>query len=274
MSRSRAKPAGCMMILTLIAHCLIPFLTVLVALIPLVPGLLSEKPIAKGWIIGAVLFGLFVLQSIVSIRDDFDHASNQTRLEQSLGAEHAALQAFSDVLGKMNSRVGAGAASLQQLTTQLRMSGLPRAQLANPDSQVIAESLAATRYARSIPRSVLSHNVDIIYFPKKVDGPQVIANLKNLGYAVTVGQPVLPNDTTNALWAGDGVAVEDVKVIALTLMRAGVAFQSVKRFCQPSLIHLHTVELGTNSSAQHRQIITPKEMHTLQVPLARDSCEQ
>ena len=203
-----------------------------------------------------------------------NHTTEQRHLQDSLDAEHTALQTFSDTLGNINRQIIVSAASIDRMAKQLQNSGLPPAELAHPDAQIVARSVTATRYVRNIGRSGLSHNVEIIYFPKKVDGPKVIANLEQLGYTVKIGQPALPGEATNAMWVGDAVSIADARAIGLTLMRAGVVFQSIKRFCIPIAEHANTVELGTNYVAKDRPALTARELNELQPALPRDSCSQ
>lgn len=73
-------------------------------------------------------------------------------------------------------------------------------------------------------------NIAVQYFPKDVDGDKVIEAMKELDFDMTVGTPKYPNHSTNAIYHGGKVDEESVKLVALTLMRAGVSIQGIFKF--------------------------------------------
>jgi hypothetical protein len=260
--------------ISILGHCLIPFVALLVAAVPLIPGFFDHRPAAKTGLIATALIVLFIAQSLTSIRDDASRTLAQQQLQDSLNAEHGALQSFSDAIGSIDKHVGASIASIERLSKKFAESGLTHAQIANANPQVIARSESATNEAAKISPASLSSDIKIIYFPKKVDGAKVIENLQRLGYRVSIGAPQLPDDATNAIWAGDKVPVADVKAIALTLMRAGVAFQSIKRFCEFRADHDRVVQVGTSGGSVDLSPTTTSDIKKLQSPLPRAVCNE
>ena len=61
---------------------------------------------------------------------------------------------------------------------------------------------------------------------KDVDQQRVRAALERLGFTLRVRAALLP-DSTNAVWFGTPVVLDDVKLVALALMRAGIQVRSI-----------------------------------------------
>lgn len=72
----------------------------------------------------------------------------------------------------------------------------------------------------------------IEYFPKDVDhDPEVVRRIfESLGFNVELKSPNVEGIPTNAVWFGHDVPISVVKLVALTLVRAGVALQTIKPF--------------------------------------------
>jgi hypothetical protein len=69
--------------------------------------------------------------------------------------------------------------------------------------------------------------VRIEAFVKGLDGDKVDQALRELGYAIDRPTARLPETETNTLWYGRAVPDEDIRVVALALMRAGVKLREV-----------------------------------------------
>jgi hypothetical protein len=69
----------------------------------------------------------------------------------------------------------------------------------------------------------------IEYFLKDVDQRKVLGAIQDLGFKV---KPIPPigNMPTNAIWFGSKVDVEDVKLVAYTLVHAGVNIKDIRPF--------------------------------------------
>lgn len=69
--------------------------------------------------------------------------------------------------------------------------------------------------------------VSIELFAKDVDQGKVDEALGDLGYPISRPRARLDSTPTNAIWYGSAVPEEDVRVVALALMRAGVALREI-----------------------------------------------
>jgi hypothetical protein len=76
--------------------------------------------------------------------------------------------------------------------------------------------------------------VVVQYFPKNVDGNRVDAALTELGFRLERRSALVPGMSTNSIWYGTPVALEDVKLVALTLIRAGVQIRAIRPFSDSS----------------------------------------
>lgn len=72
--------------------------------------------------------------------------------------------------------------------------------------------------------------VTVQYFPKNVDPEVIRLTLEQLGFNLQIKQPKVLDIPTNALWFGSNVNLEDVKLVAYTLIRAGVKIKTIKPF--------------------------------------------
>lgn len=91
--------------------------------------------------------------------------------------------------------------------------------------QIAAQTDAAAR-----------RRIGIQIFSRGVDRVVVVDALQELGYAVTQKEsnPDIPSEfQTNAIFCGPKVPFEDVKLVALTLLRAGVQLEAIEFFQNP-----------------------------------------
>jgi hypothetical protein len=70
----------------------------------------------------------------------------------------------------------------------------------------------------------------VVYYPKDKDGKRVEAALKDLGFQVIQGHgnPELEEKETNAIFFGPRVKLEDLKLVAVALVKGGVTIQVIR----------------------------------------------
>jgi hypothetical protein len=88
-------------------------------------------------------------------------------------------------------------------------------------------------------------SITIEYFPKNVDKNKVELALKELGFKLKRSRAEFPNYPTNAIWFGVNVEIEDVKIVAYTLIRAGVSLQFIGPFKYPHRNHGKLIQIGS-----------------------------
>jgi len=113
-------------------------------------------------------------------------------------------------------------------------SRLPRGSL---DKYSVQQSLTANQDLQQATRLAPLESrkrVTVQYFPKDVDGKRVEAALLELGFAIDKRQASISNIPTNAIWYGEPVKIEEVKLVAFTLIRAGVQIKAIRPFADNS----------------------------------------
>ncbi len=173
----------------------------------------------KRWaaVLGVLLVVLFVVAGIAwQQRQDALSAADKAR-RQTLEAENARRQAEDRTkelllqFGWQSDRVATAAAGGSSVDQSLKAN--------QAIQQAAARAPAASR-----------GNVVVQYFPKNVDGNRVEAALTELGFRLDRRSALVPALPTNSIWYGTPVALEDVKLVALTLIRAGVQIRAIRPF--------------------------------------------
>ena len=70
--------------------------------------------------------------------------------------------------------------------------------------------------------------VTLEIWAKDIDQDRVRVALTSLGFSTQVRRAKLPGDPTNAVWFGSHTDINDVKLVALALMRAGIAVRTIR----------------------------------------------
>ena len=173
----------------------------------------------KRWaaVLGVLLVVLFVVAGIAwQQRQDALSAVHEAK-RQTLEAENARRQAEDRTkelllqFGWQSDRVATAAAGGSSIDQSLKAN--------QAIQQAAARAPAASR-----------GNVVVQYFPKNVDGNRVEAALTELGFRLDRRSALVPALPTNSIWYGTPVALEDVKLVALTLIRAGVQIRAIRPF--------------------------------------------
>jgi hypothetical protein len=73
-------------------------------------------------------------------------------------------------------------------------------------------------------------SITIEYFLKNVDKDKVLAALGGLGFTALRQSPALGTTPTNAVWFGRSVQIDDAKLVAYTLIRAGIQIKDIRPY--------------------------------------------
>ncbi len=105
----------------------------------------------------------------------------------------------------------------------------------------------------------------ITYYPKDVDGPMVVKALQEGGFRVTQleGNPHNAAISTNAVWSGEPVGLEQAKFVALTLVRAGVGIRYIGRVEGRSK-NENVIEVGSSTEHQNDPVLSVEQIQQLQ----------
>ena len=122
--------------------------------------------------------------------------------------------------------------------------------------KLLAKKLLATSAGKLVEK------VTVEYFPKNVEGDVVVKALRDSGFEVNMKRPQ-NDEPTNAIWAGDRVSVDDVKLVALTLIRAGVQLKSIRRFRESGGPKANLVQVGADPARNDFPTLSVNDVHSL-----------
>ena len=177
-------------------------------------------------VIPASLAIAFGQQKAESARQQALQAKEQHRKDQ---LQILALQRELQSVGK-----GVGKA-VEGLQTLLMGFGFTSETAATASPERIAKSKEANSLVQAaVNTSTASikserQRITVQYFPKNVDPDVIVNTLSALGFTFMTGVPQ-QQGATNAIWFGTDVPLSDIKLVALTLVRAGVDLKTIKPF--------------------------------------------
>lgn len=129
-------------------------------------------------------------------------------------------------------------------------------------SEVVNRSLKAEQLRTQISESTKPdsrENITVQYFPKDVDRQIVEKSLRELGFNLISGRPNL-KIPTNAIWFGSEVPIEDVKLVAFTLIRAGVEIKVIRPFRNPGGSKARLIQVGSDAQYVSSPPLSPDEI--------------
>ena len=112
---------------------------------------------------------------------------------------------------------------------------------------LLAQSIQADKFLKTIKGSSLDTAVDIWYYRKSLDEEKAFLSLKELGYKHVVDTSThfrqLIDKETNSVFMGEQVPLLDVKIVIATLIRAGFKIQHVGHFANNPQQKIHRIEV-------------------------------
>jgi len=127
----------------------------------------------------------------------------------------------------------------------------------NQVSSVLQQSVNARDEANEIIKRSSAADIErrkqltVEYFPKKLDKEVniniVIPSLQEFGFSVEKKKAIVKETQTNAIWFGTKVKPEDVKLVAYTLISAGIKIKLIQPFQSPSPRKDSLIQIGAKS---------------------------
>ncbi|HET9441539.1 MAG TPA: hypothetical protein VFO52_15290 [Longimicrobiales bacterium] len=136
------------------------------------------------------------------------------------------------------------------------------------DDHAIAQTLKAGEARRNIVEKSDAHtreNITIQLFSRSVDRGVIAGELKGLGFEVVAKEPnrLIPAEVrTNGVFYGPQVTCDEVKLVALTLLRAGVELKVIEPFADPRGRN-RIVQVGSKNPPPRDHPITAEEINSL-----------
>ncbi len=109
-------------------------------------------------------------------------------------------------------------------------------QLSNKDI-IINNSIKAHKQIQKLSKShIPNSNITVRYYVKSIDDEKLLFSLHELGYRYEKrpASSLMENYVSDCIWYGKNVNIEDVKIVALALIRAGIQIRSIRPFENPN----------------------------------------
>ncbi|MGB5966670.1 MAG: hypothetical protein WBG65_14200 [Sulfurimonadaceae bacterium] len=139
--------------------------------------------------------------------------------------------------------------------------GLTKVRAGKPLDQIYTaelikgEILDANKYRMELivakpPSKRLS--TQVWYYNKEIDNPQLVASLKEVGFTVKnkIAKQNQANDSTNAVWHGSEIELDDYKAVIVSLIRAGIDIRRVGPSCKNINNKINVIEVGASDLAE------------------------
>lgn len=209
-------------------------------------------------------------------RDDAQAALQRVEQEKAVAtaARNAALESHRLAEERL-------AQTLELLRAQYGWAGGSGGGKARPDADRVQQAVRADQAIRQVrgaqaeppappppqqqtPGMPARSAVRIEVFSKDLDADKVDQALRELGYPVTRPRAVVKATPTNALWFGSAVPMEDVQVVALALMRAGITLRAIRPFAETSVARRDEplIQIGADTGVLERPPWTVEQLLT------------
>lgn len=134
------------------------------------------------------------------------------------------------------------------------------------------ESLQADIALKSLPPPMPTffeplRQASIMYYTRDSDNSKVVNELRKLGFEFTLQKSQRSSRASNCVWYGARVTPDEVRVVALALLRAGVGLQAIKPF-ENSPDKDWVIEIG-NRNMDYDDVLSVDDVQRL----ARDTPE-
>lgn len=107
--------------------------------------------------------------------------------------------------------------------------------------------------------------VAIYYYNKTIDEKRVALELSALGYKFMQrpASEYMSKEGTDAIWFGAGISIDDIKIIALALIRAGVPIKGIRPFKSSSAnpgFKRNIIEVGASIDLKEKPLLTVEQI--------------
>ena len=106
------------------------------------------------------------------------------------------------------------------------------------------------------------NSVIVEYFPKDVDHGVVEKALRKLDYQLILLPTIVVDVPTNSIWFGSEVNIEEVKLIAESLINAGVEIKAIRPFSKKAKFSDLLIQVGADPEVKNRPSLTLEEVRS------------
>ena len=231
---------------------LLPIVSVALGVASLVTD--SKKNNRINYLLVAMLVGAGLITVLVNAADARKTHAEQTKADQRIDQ---LIHGNNALIEDSRHNVSTG----DTILNWLRLSGL-----AKSVADVVETSLQAGPARNKVLSEVRAESTPrprVVYFPKDVDTPTVIRNLQEAHFTVDTRNAKLTEITTNKIWIGDSVSDADAKLVALTLVQAGVKIKAIRHFLDGTRSKANLIEVGASAKLANAPALTVDQIKGL-----------
>lgn len=230
-----------------------PILAFVIGIFSLFTNLKNKK---KRWL--SYILIVFLLSACIF--DVVFKTNNNRRSEEELSWSKDRIKELITILSTFRQETNT---TLSNLSKLLISYGWAAEKLNEGTIENIQQSLLANNERNNLTSSqdnLRRNKITIQYFPKDVDKDRVEIALKELGFRLAEGSTRVPNIATNAIWFGTNVKTEDVKLVAYTLIRAGIRIKIIRPFRNPHGYRASLVQVGADAVYVNSKSLTVEQI--------------
>lgn len=252
-----------------------PILSLMAGLLPLVID--SEYSKKKGLtvILGAALVIICLLNVFLGAQSKAENQKEQDKLlgtirtlQEENKKEQTRLQEYiSSLENELKISGQKNEQNAEEIKKILISRGFPPESAKKATTTEIQQSDAADKQISQKLSSNVSKTVTqkpevttVKYYPKNVDSAVIQNSLSKLGLKFETGQSPNQNIPTNSIRFGSKVTLEDVKLVAYTLIRAGVELKAIRPFPKPDEPQSLLIQVGADKTLNTRRPLTVEQI--------------
>ena len=245
------------------------FITPIIAMVSGIISLYVDPKDSQAKWIKPLMLSLVVLTAIATIVSSCDSSDKAKQREDDLIKRNDELIRKNDELKAEMKALRESTQSIHEDTTTIRelmeRGASPKiARTATPE-QVRQSDEATQRLELALKNSnnqdiERRKTITVMYYTKDFDKNIVVSLLKNLGFKFEISEsnPNLKNEPTNAVWFGSNVNIEDVKIVASTLIGAGLQIKTIQPSQKPQ--SASTIQVGHSVASKDRPLLTVEQI--------------
>lgn len=138
------------------------------------------------------------------------------------------------------------------------------------ESSIPEQSLKSAKSANELVKLSTDADIErreritIEYFPKNLDKEVnisiVVPSLQKFGFQVEEKRAIVTRIATNSIWFGTNVKTEDVKLVAYTLISAGVQIRAIRPFKSSKGRKASLIQIGAHDIVETWPVLTVEQI--------------
>jgi len=236
-------------------HFIMPILALIIGIISLFT---DPKDGKKKWLI-IVLISSLIIATGLQVYFKID---NQTKTNAELSWRQQRITELIKIVSSFRAETNERFSDLTKLLTNF---GWLRDKISITNVADVEQSIFAEEERKlivSIGSVEKRRAITVQYFPKDVDREIVEGALREVGFRLISGRTQVADVPTNSIWFGVSVGIEDVKLVAYTLIRAGVKIKAIRPFRNPTGARASLIQVGADALLIDAPALTVAEIRS------------